>query len=188
MPSWSPSAISAGPAADGSAAAWLWLGIYTIVPVGLLLVGALQLRQGGADQVRVETLPRILRESLLGVGGGLTSVGLALFALPDAVLAVWPWTLTPLTAQAIGAWLIGSGLAAFVAVRENELVPIRPLGAGFTSFALLELVTIARYPGEVAWTHLSTWIYLAFLVVLTPIGLFTWIGRRRLDVVGNGPG
>ena len=46
-------------------------------------------------------------------------VGIPLFVAPTVVGPAWPWSLTPLTAQAIGAWLVGFGTAVAHSVLEN---------------------------------------------------------------------
>ena len=161
------------------AAAWLWLGIYIVVPVAMLLIAILQTRGHGGDPDRVKTLPSWLRIALIVVGGGMMAVGLVLFATPFAIIPVWPWPLTPLTARAIGAWFLGIGLGAFLAYRENDFARVRPVGAGYAFFAVLEFVALARYLGEVSWGNPAAWVYLAFLIVLLPIGLYLWLGFRE---------
>jgi hypothetical protein len=154
------------------AAAWLWLAIYTVVPIGMLVVGFTQLRAPGGDPDRVRTLPSLLRLGLVVLGGGMMAVGSVLFIAPAAIDPSWPWALSPLTSQAIGAWLLGSGLAAFFAIRENDVVRIRPVGAGYAVFSILELVALARYPATVDWSTPAAWVYLTFLLALLPVGLY----------------
>lgn len=161
------------------AAAWLWLAIYTVVPVALLLVLFLQVRSPGADPDRVRPLPAWLRVALIAFGSGMMIVGTVLFVAPSAIIPVWPWALTPLTARAIGAWFLGIGLIAFFGYRENDLTRIRPLGWGYTVFAVLQLVVLARYPGDVDWSNPGAWAYLAFLLATLPIGLYVWFRSRE---------
>ena len=161
------------------AAAWLWLGIYTVVPVAMLLMAVLQVRGPGGDPDRVKTLPSWLRIALIVIGGGMMAVGLVLFATPAAIIPVWPWPLTELTARAIGAWFLGIGLGAFLAYRENDFARVRPVGSGFAFFAALEFVALARYLGEMSWSNPAAWVYLAFLIALLPIGLYLWLGLRE---------
>ena len=161
------------------AAAWLWLGIYTAVPVAMLLVVVLQLRSPGGDPDRSKTLPAWLRIAFIAIGGGMMAVGVVLFAAPAAIIPVWPWALTALTARAIGAWFLGIGLASFFAYWENDFARIRPVGGGYTFFAILQLVALARYPGELDWTNAAAWVYLALLIALLPIGPYVWFGFRE---------
>src|SRR5438093_748847 len=108
------------------------------------------------------------------------AVGVGLFLAPDVVKQIWPWSLTPLTARAIGAWLIGIGFAAFHASRENDFLRIRPLGGGYIAFAILQFVAIARYSGAVNWGSPAAWVYVAFLASVLPVGLFGWFGHRTI--------
>lgn len=166
------------------AAAWLWLGIYTSVPVAMLLLGILQVRGPGGDPDRVKAFPAWLRIALIVVGGGLMAVGLVLFVAPAAIIPFWPWLLTPLTARAIGAWYLGVGLGAFFAYRENDFARVRPVGSGYVFFALLEIIALARYPGDAGWTSAAAWVYLASLIALLPIGLYLWFGFRERPETG----
>jgi len=160
-------------------AAWLWLGIYTVVPVAMLLLLLPQLRTPGGDPPRSKVLPAWLRIAFVAVGGGMMGVGVLLFAIPASITPVWPWLLTTLTARAIGAWFVGIGLMALSAVRENDFARIRPVGGGSTFLAILQLVALARFPGEIDWSNPGAWLYLAFLIGLLPIGLYTWFGFRE---------
>jgi len=119
-----------------------------------------------------------MRIAVLGQGVGMLVVGVGLFLAPDVVKQVWPWGLTPLTARAIGAWLIGIGFAAFHASRENDFLRIRPLAGGYIAFAVLQFIAVARYAGDVNWSAPSAWVYLAFLGSILPVGLYAWLGRR----------
>ncbi|TMK49352.1 MAG: hypothetical protein E6G55_00485, partial [Actinobacteria bacterium] len=107
------------------AAAWVWIGIYTLVP--LTMIGLLpgQLRARGADPPKRVPLPSWSRW-ILGVQAVvLLPLGLALFLAPSRS-TWWPWTLTPLTSQAVGAWLIGIGVGLVHAIIEADLERIRP--------------------------------------------------------------
>jgi hypothetical protein len=124
-----------------------------------------------------------MRALVMGQGAGMLAFGVGLFVLPDIVGPIWPWLLTTLTARATGAWLIGIGFAALHANRENDVSRIQPLAGGYTAFAVLELVAIARYWGKVNWSAPSSWVYLAFLLSVLPVGLLTlfrprWVEKR----------
>src|SRR5205807_1197434 len=58
---------------------------------------------------------------------------------------------------------------------------IRPLAGGYTAFALLELVAIARYSGNVNWSAPAAWVYLAFLLSVLPVGLLTLFRPRWVE-------
>ena len=171
------------PIASAQGAAWFWLAIYAGVPVVMLLVGWIQIRMPGGDPPRGSPAAMWMRALVVGQGSGMLAFGVGLFVLPDIVAPIWPWLLTTLTARATGAWLIGIGFAALHANRENDVSRIQPLAGGYTAFAVLELVAIARYSGNVNWTAPSSWVYLAFLLSVLPVGLLTlfrprWVEKR----------
>ncbi len=161
-------------------AAYFWLAIYAGVPVAMLVAAYVQLRAPGGDPPVEHPLPPWTRLAFLIEGAGAAAVGLALFLAPDATRPLWPWTLTTLTARAIGAWLTAIAILLFHAVREGDLARIRPVGGGLTVFGLVELVALARYPGEMAWNSPAAWLYLGFLASLLPLGLYAWFGPRVL--------
>src|SRR5207302_275967 len=107
--------------ASAQGAAWFWLAIYVGVPVVMLLIGWLQIRTPGGDPPRGSPAAIWMRALVLGQGAGMLAFGVGLFAIPDIIAPSWPWTLTTLTARAIGAWLIGIGVAALHANRENDV-------------------------------------------------------------------
>lgn len=160
------------------AAAYLWLGIYAGVPVTMVAAAWRQRRAGGVDAPRERPLPRWLRGAFVVLGAGMATAGLALFLVPDSVRAVWPWSLTTLTASAIGAWLLALSIITFHALVEDDLARVRPFAAGLVSFGLLQLAALARYPGSMAWGTAAAWIYLVFLVTLLGAGVVTWLGSR----------
>ena len=169
------------PVQSAQGAAWFWLAIYAGVPVAMLLVGWHQIRVPGGDPPRGAAPPVWMRIIVLGQGVGMLVVGVGLLALPDVVKSVWPWMLTPLTARAVGAWLVGVGFAAVHATRENDVTRIRPLEGGYVAFAALQLVALARYSGSVTW-GIGADVYLGFLLSILFVGLFrrasVWIAKR----------
>ena len=173
------------PIASAQGAAWFWLAIYAGVPVAMLLIGILQIRVPGSDPPRGPPPPVWMRIAGLVQGVGMIVFGAGLLLLPTALGSLWPWTLTPLTARAIGAWFVGIGFAAFHAIRENDLLRIRPLAGGYVAFAVLELAAIARYAGagDVNWGAPAAWVYVVFLLTILPVGLFGWFRSRGNEAV-----
>jgi hypothetical protein len=169
------------PELSARGSAFLWLGIYTVVPVAILFVGYLQLRSRGSDPDRLKTLPGWLRIAFLTIGVGMVATGIALFAAPNVIGSSWPWALTSLTAQAIGAWFIGIGVTALFAIRENDFARIGPVGGACTLFGALEVVALLRYAGSINWSNPAAWIYLGLLITLLPLGVYVWFTNLRMD-------
>ncbi|MGH8912209.1 MAG: hypothetical protein ACRDVD_06825 [Acidimicrobiia bacterium] len=149
---------------------WLWMAIYVTVP---LVMAALWLgEQGtpGADPPTALRLPGWLRV-LLGLHGiVLAAVGIALLVAPSSAMSMWPWTLTPLTARAIGAWLTSLAVVAVHSLWINSAHALRPAGWAYLTFGILQSVAVLRYPDEVAWTTTSGVAYLVFVATTVVIG------------------
>jgi len=170
---------------------WTWLFVYAVVPPVMVVLLVRQVRAAGVDLPRQGRLPVWFRV-LLGVhAAALIPMGIALLLTPTVAAELWPWTLTPLTGRAIGAWLLGLGIAATQAVVENDWIRIRPATMSYTAFAVLEFAALARYPDELAWETPSAWIYLVLLASALVIGLYGWWQatqlRKKIDADGSVP-
>lgn len=159
---------------------WVWIAVYALVPVlmGILLV--LQRRAAGVEVPRRNSLPRWLRVILGLHAVVMFSLGLGLFLGPGVTLALWPWMLTPLTARAIGAWLLGLGLAAAHATVENDWGRVAVATHSYVLLGVLELVALIRYPNTLDWGRPATWVYILFLVSFLLVGVYGWMTTRRI--------
>lgn len=159
-----------GSAGFAAFAAWFWTAVYVVIPVATVVLLLRQRRLPGTDPADRLPLPRRLRVVLLGQGGVLLVVGAVLFADPAAAAVLWPWTLTPLTARMIAAWLIAFGLAALLAVRERDLARLETSAVTYTVFGVLQLVALARFGSALRWDGVSAWVYVAVLVTVIAVG------------------
>lgn len=160
--------------------AWTWLVVYLLAtPVLLaLLVGQLR-RTAGVDPERRAPLPRWVRV----VGGVQTAIlivtGLVLFAAPASAASLWPWPLTPLTARAVAAWLIGIGVTAAHALGENDWARLRAAMPTYALFGGLELAVTLAHAGAVDASRPATWLYGALLVSIVAVGGYGWWATVR---------
>jgi hypothetical protein len=157
-----------------------WVAVYVAVPPILTFILWRQFTAPGEDPPRAALLPGWLRFAFalyaLVVGG----IGLALYLLPAQADAVWPWTLTPLTARALAAWLIPLGVIAAQLVWENDFVRIRAAMIGATAFAGLNLVAVARYSGTIDWAGAAAWLYLATLGGTLIVAVYSLLAGRQV--------
>jgi hypothetical protein len=158
---------------------WLWLAVYALVPVAMGVLMVMQGREPGQDGPRAAPLERWQITVLAAVSAVMLLVGAVLLVAPHEVKGMWPWELTPLTARAIGAWLIGLGVAAGHAAREADAERVRPLTAGSIAFVVLETIALIRYGDEMEWASVSGVAYLAFLAAIGATALSTrpWQGQ-----------
>jgi len=165
---------------------WAWLAIYTVVPIFMVILLVREAHQPRADPPRRAPIPLSVLVVVGAQGAALLSLGAALFVAPTSV-SYWPWALTPLTAQAVGAWLLSVGLGAIHATRERDLLRIRPGAVTLALLSLFQLIALARYPHDVDWARPAAWIYLGFVLSLLVVGLLGWVlGHRRVSLV-DGP-
>ena len=143
-----------------------WITIYILVPLLMLILLAVQARAPGADPPRQSSLPAWIYVVLAGQAIVLLGFGVALFAVPRQAASRWPWELTPLAAQATGAWLIALGVAAVHALLERDARRLRPAAVGYILLAVLQSIALARYPGRFAWHSTAGTIYLIFLATM----------------------
>jgi hypothetical protein len=147
-----------------------WIAIYALVPLLMLIVLAVQARAPGTDPPRSAGLPAWIYAVLAVQAIVLLGFGVALFVVPAHAAPLWPWKLTPLVAQATGAWLISLGVGATHALLERDARRLRPAAVGYVLLALLQSIALARYPDHFAWRSASGVVYLIFLATMLLTG------------------
>jgi hypothetical protein len=153
---------------------WTWILIYAIVPPMIFFSFIYQMRSAGAEPARIAELPLWFR-LILGLQGLIMlGIGLALLLATASTAPLWLWELTPLTARAIGAWLIGMGITAIHSVIENDWLRLRPALFAYTSFAILQTLNLFRFPNAAGldWSATKTWFYLGFMLSILLISAF----------------
>ena len=162
---------------------WGWLAIYAGVPVMLGLLLVRQLREAGSDPPRTAPIPIGLRWLFAGHAAILLLAGAALLLDPSTASWLWPWKLTALTARAVGAWLIGLGVAALHATWEGDFDRVRIGFLTYVAMGALQLLALARYPSAVQWARPVAWIYVGFVLSILGLGLVGLL----LAIRGNVP-
>ena len=161
------------------AVAWAWLAIYVLVPpiTAILLVS--QLRRARGDPARSRPLPRLFTYIVAAQGAVMLLAGATLFLAPEAATARWPWDLTPLTARALGAWLVGLGVTAAQAAWEGDRARIR---VGLVTYAVagtLVFVALARYGDQLRAPSIGAFAFVLFVASVLAVSLIGLAGFRR---------
>ncbi|MGY1605538.1 hypothetical protein [Geodermatophilus sp. SYSU D00700] len=180
--------LSGGPVARVTA--WTWLAVYLIVPALCLAVVL-------AQEVRRTGRPAVLRPVpgwlagllavegvlLLAAGGVLFAGGLFVHHHVETVTSFWPWEITPLSSQVIGAWLLALGVAAALVLRDRDLGRLFVAGVTYTVFGSLELVALVWYLPEMDTGDGWVWAYGLFLVAVVVTGA---VGARAARAARRG--
>ena len=147
-----------------------WLAIYIGVPALLATFLLRQARAPGTDPPRTTTLPAWLRATLAAQATALAAAGTALFTAPAQTAPAWPWPLTPMLAQATGAWLLALAVASAHTIIERDPRRLRPAAAGSIALPLLLAATLARYPHQFHWHTTTAIAYLTLLATMLLTG------------------
>ena len=136
-----------------------WVVAYAVVPVLLAWALVEQREIRGEDPGEPLQLPKPLRQMLIVEGAVMLAVGALLLVAPSPADDVWPWALSPLTSRAIGSFLIGIGLAALIAVREDDLLSFRGAALAYAVLGLLELLALNLHIPDLGDRPLATTLY-----------------------------
>lgn len=159
---------------------WVWLIIYFIAPIVQALAIWQQLRASGDEPPRQHPLPTWLKAAL-GVHVALMLlIGVPLFLVPAAVSPLWPWALTPLTARAVSAWLVGIGVILAHALWENDWGRIRGGALAYAVYNLMQLIALVRFPAQIVFGP-SFWVYGVVILSGLGLGAYGWLMGQRLQ-------
>jgi hypothetical protein len=181
---------AADPLARGGS--WFWLAVYVVVPlVGVAVLGRQEQDRPRQRDVVLRPLPARLRLVLAGQGVVLLAAGVVLFLGGLTVhhgmrtLGVWPWPVTPLSSQVLGAWLIAFGVGAGLVLAEGDLARLRVPAIAYTAFGAFQLVVLAV---NGAHMNAARWGYGAVLVVVVVTGGYGWWTTGQSGPARSRPG
>jgi hypothetical protein len=162
-------------------ATWSFIGTYVVVPPLTALAIVVQLRVPGCDPPRQRRLPLWFLGLLATQGAIATVVGAALVIAPTDADSLWPWTLTPLTGRAVGAFVLATGVSALLGVRENDWARVSPALMAYGLLGSVQLIALARYSGEPNWEEPTAWIYVLFVLSILVTGAAGAVSAYRVS-------
>ena len=136
---------------------WLWAALYFTTPFLVFAVWFLNRREQSArtpDELLISQHIAVL----IGVFGiTATATSLFLFLVPTAAIAIWPWTLTQLTARVMGA-IFALGVAGLSAFTDKRWTSMRILLQVAAVMLLLIMIAAIRAHGDFDTTKPLTWV------------------------------
>jgi len=130
-----------------------------------------------------EPLPPDVRNALLHWGSLLAILAIFFFILPQALIAIAPWPMTPLTARAFVSWLLGVGALMVSMAYENDRT--RVLVAIPMLILIFPVVTIqiARFAGQVQFANVALFVFYGITLIAFALGVYLARGdwRRALS-------
>ena len=126
-----------------------------------------------------DPLPRDVRSALLHWGGLLTALALLFFVVPQVLIAIAPWTLTPLTTRALSGWLLAAGLLMLSMARENDRTRVM---FGVPMLLLMfpaVTIQIARFAGQVNFANSAIFVGYGITLIAFVLGVYLARGSWR---------
>jgi hypothetical protein len=158
---------------------WVWVLIYIVAPIVQALAIWQQLRASGGEPPREHPLPVWLKVALGFHVVVMLLTGLPLFIAPAMAAPLWPWALTPLTARAVAAWLVGIGVILAHALWENDWGRIRGGALAYAVYNLMQIIALFRFPDQILFGA-NFWFYVAILVSGVGLGGYGWLMGQKL--------
>ena len=158
----------------------VWFASYVLPPplfIGFYLWH--QRRSSPAPKAQDEPLAPLLRAGLCVLGVPLVLLGVVVFVQPAILFPLMAWKFTPLTARALSGWILALGVMMLSAARENDRTRSRIVGAMFVPLLPAVALEVARYSGQVDWSHPGVYGGLAVLVATFVLGLGLALGDWR---------
>lgn len=168
-----------------SAVTWLWLALYSIFPPLIVLLYVQHQRRVTAEPPVAVEIGAQFRAGARALAVPMAGLGLGLIVAPRTVDALWPWTLTPLTARAVGAWLVSIAVALIAVSRERDWRAVRLIAPQGILVTVLLLLGVVRFSDALDWADARTWVYVGGLAVALVGGIALYLSfesklRRRV--------
>jgi hypothetical protein len=160
---------------------WIWMGLYVTTPILVPLAWLANRRTDpGSPEPGESRLSPNVRHVLIGVGALQSAVALVLLLAPAAMIDVWPWMLTPLTAQTLGGWFALPGITAVMMGVDGRPSAIRiTLQSQVIGLALI-LVAVARDWDSIDSSNALSYLLVGGLAALLAALLALDVHMRRL--------
>ncbi|HSM59038.1 MAG TPA: hypothetical protein VK879_22980 [Candidatus Sulfomarinibacteraceae bacterium] len=161
----------------------IWAFLYFTVPLFLpvLWYRNQRLAPGGAGwAMELEgALPSSSRWAFGALGVIQTVAGLVLLVFPQLMIAVWPWTLSPLTARIMAAIFLLPGLTGLSMAYDGSWSSTRYLmqAQAFTVILMLIAVVVAR--DDIAWAQPTSWLFAGGLSLTLLLIVYTYVAKKR---------
>jgi hypothetical protein len=160
----------------GHVSFYAWIGLYIVTPILVPLVWYRNSRTDPRTPEPDDVLLSPVIRGVLGIGGAVQFlIALFLLLFPATMIDLWPWKLTPLTAQVIGGWFALPSVVAMLMALDRRWSAIRvTLQSQLIGLALM-LIAVVRAWSDFDRSNGLTWVFVG------GIG-GTFVGLLALDI------
>ena len=164
----------------GRLAAWAWLAVYVTIPLLLAAVFVAQERAGGRrEREVVEPLLPLMRVVLSAQALAAGVLGLGLVAAPGTFDAVWPWPLPPLSAGAVGAWLLTVAAGSAWGLLDGDWRAFRIALPGLGTYGVFVTLAVALHAEPLDGGDRQERVFAVGLLALVALALPATIAQER---------
>lgn len=168
----------------GSLPFYVWFASYVLPPPIFITAYILHQRKSASSSgASDDPIPAWIRRLLILCGGGLTITAILVFIVPNLLIPIFPWQLTPLTARSFCAWLVAVGTIMLSMSRENDRMQARLATPMLILILPALLMQMARFAKEVNWASPVLWVGLLLFAIVGFCGLYLAKGSWR-DALG----
>lgn len=159
-----------------------WAALYFTTPFIVFIVWLRNRPQdSGQPDSPDAVIPQWVRWAMGAVGVVTLFIGLFLFVSPPVMIAVWPWTLTPLTARVMGAMFALPGIVGLGVASDERWSAARVILQAQVFSILLILLAAARARADFDWAQPASWLFVGGLgALLAGIVALSLIMQARL--------
>jgi hypothetical protein len=170
----------------GNLSFWAWTLLYCVTPVWLpclFFANERQARAGAATLPRVDsaTLPPLVRWVAGGVGLVQMALALVMFIRPTALISRWPWSLTPLTARTLSAFLAFIAVVWLAFLVEERWSALRmPVQSAIIGLVLVGIAALRRHQELIGTAVAKAGFAVLLIATVVAFSLFDATMARRL--------
>jgi hypothetical protein len=163
---------------------WIWIGLYVTTPILVPLAWIANRRTDpGTTEPGESRLSPAIRRLLIGAGAFQSILAIVLLLAPQTMIDVWPWMLTPLTAQTLGGWFALPGITAVMMGLDGRPSAIRITLHSQVIGLVLILVAVARAWDDIDSSNALSYVLVAGLAALLAGLLALWVHMRSSNEV-----
>ena len=162
-------------------------------PISAALFGALYLggaivvayvtRQGLWEPARyLVPMAPLTRVVAITMGAILVLLGVMVLTWPNLVIAIWPWTITPLMTRIFASWFSAFGVGLLWFLRERDWSRLYPIANLMTAAAGLDLLMVFIHRNDLISTGLNFWLFCFHLAAFGLVGGFMHWYQHRATV------
>jgi len=111
------------------------------------------------------------------MGLAALATGITMFLTPSLMIAIWPWSLTPLTCRVVGA-IFCLGAAGIGTLADPRWIAIRLMLQVEAFMIALMLTAVLRAPSEFATDRPLTWLMLTGFTGVLLGSAYLWYSQE----------